>query len=396
MPHIFHMHQFFQILAGFFASSVRCALLLAFLCAPLLTAAPLAAADAYMVGFRTLGLWDAQSALRLDVNIWYPSTRPPRELNYAPWEILAARNGKAVEGRFPLLLLSHASSGTRFSHHDTAARLAAQGFVVAAPTHAEDCMDNMTLLFSRQQLESRTRELSASIDLLLRTPEIAESIDKERIGLLGFGAGGTAALLLGGALPDCTSWPDYCDKANPDDAYCNTWAQQRMDALCRSLPFTKSAADPRIKAVAIIAPSYGMLFSNAAFSFFYPPLLLITANADDINRPELHSEAIYRLFDKKPRHIVLENADAGALTAPCPDSLAAELPELCRSVSATERQNIHLIMDDALADFFLRYLGNSGNVPHIPPPPNLSPPPPAPPPAPPPPVSPPQRRRGRS
>ena len=55
------------------------------------------AADSYQVGFRTLGQWSADANLRLDVNIWYPSVRPPRTLNYAPWTVSAARNGKAVE-----------------------------------------------------------------------------------------------------------------------------------------------------------------------------------------------------------------------------------------------------------------------------------------------------------
>ena len=155
-----------------------------------------AAADSYQVGFRTLGQWSADTNLRLDVNIWYPSLRPPRELNYAPWTIAAARNGKPVEGRFPLLLLSHASPGTRFSYHDTAAWLASCGFVVAAPTHSQDCMDNMSLLFTWRQLETRAKELSSTIDLLLADQELAASIDKNRIGLLGFGTGGTAALQL--------------------------------------------------------------------------------------------------------------------------------------------------------------------------------------------------------
>ena len=37
-----------------------------------------AATDPYQVGFRTLGQWSADANLRLDVNIWYPSIRPPR------------------------------------------------------------------------------------------------------------------------------------------------------------------------------------------------------------------------------------------------------------------------------------------------------------------------------
>ena len=331
------------------------------------------AADSYQVGFRTLGQWSADTNLRLDVNIWYPSIRPPRELNYAPWTITAARNGKAVEGRFPLLLLSHASPGTRFSYHDTAARLASYGFVVAAPTHAQDCMDDMSLLFTWRQLENRTKELSGAIDLLLNDPELAASIDKNRIGLQGFGAGGTAALLLGGALPYCISWPDYCAKAGRQDIYCNRWARDRVDAVCRSLPLTKSLADPRIKAVAAVAPGFGMLFSPASFRYFHPPLLLIAAERDAMNRPGLHADAIARLMNGKARYMSLPDADTGALMSPCPESLAAELPELCRSVSPEERNVIHQRMDDALNDFFLHFLGSGKNLPTIPPPPDLTP-----------------------
>lgn len=333
------------------------------------------AADSYQVGFRTLGQWSADTNLRLDVNIWYPSVRPSRELNYAPWTITAARNGKAVEGRFPLLLLSHASPGTRFSYHDTATKLASYGFVMAAPTHAQDCMDDMGLLFTWRQLESRTKELSGTIDLLLKDPELVASIDKNRIGLVGFGAGGTAALLLGGALPDCISWPVYCAKAGRQDIYCNRWSSDRVNSICRHLPLTKSLADPRIKAVAAVAPGFGMLFSTASFRYFYPPLLLIAAERDAMNRPGLHTDAIARLMNGKARYISLPGADTGALMSPCPESLATELPELCRSVDPEERSVIHQRMDDALSDFFLHFLGNGKNLPIIPQPPDLTPPP---------------------
>ena len=62
--------------------------------------------------------------------------------------------------------------------------------------------------------------------------------------------------------------------------------------------------------------------------------------------------------------------------SPCPEALAAELPELCRSVSPEERRAIHRHMDDALSDFFLHVLGSGKNLPVIPPPPDLTPPPP--------------------
>lgn len=334
------------------------------------------AADTYMVGFRTLGQWSQDSGLRLDVSVWYPSVRPPRDLNYAPWEISAARSGKPVDGRFPLLLLSHDTAGTRFSYHDTAAWLASLGFVVAAPNHTADNMDNMDNLLTWRQLESRVDELSGTITLLLHDPEVEPSIDASRIGVIGFGAGGTAALLLGGALPDCDAWGAYCDKAAPNDMYCNAWARDRIDSLCKHLPLTKSLADTRVRAVAALAPGFGMLFSRRSFQWFYPPLLLVAAPDDSLNNTALHARRIFELMGRKPRWLSLPQADVGALMAPCPDSLAAELPELCRSVSEETRTAIHKRMKDALGDFFLHYLGSVRNLPHIPQPPDLTPPPP--------------------
>jgi predicted dienelactone hydrolase len=95
------------------------------------------------VGFKTLGPWQAQSNTRADLAVWYPAGRAPSELRYGPWTIKAARNAKELPGRFPLVVVSHDSPGTRFSHHGSAETLAKSGFVVAAATHHGDNMDDM-------------------------------------------------------------------------------------------------------------------------------------------------------------------------------------------------------------------------------------------------------------
>ncbi|MDR2056236.1 MAG: hypothetical protein LBQ10_10280 [Desulfovibrio sp.] len=344
-------------------------LLLLFSC--FVIAGPTSAAEFHQPGFRTLGQWRAEDRLRLDVNVWYPSVRSPRVLNYSPWEIVAALEGKPVEGRFPLLLLSHDSDGTRFSYHDTAARLASRGFVVAAVTHPSDSMYNMDSLFTLAQFRSRASELSATLDLLLESPQMAQGIDRNRVGIIGFGAGAAAALLLGGALPDCAGWPDYCGRVGSGDGYCNPWAKNRIDRLCAGLPLAASLADPRIKAIAAVAPGYGMLFGKDSFRYFYPPLLLIGAENDRINPPALHADALDALLNGRARHATLKNADAAALVAPCPESLKDELPELCRSVSSAGRNAIHQQLYGLLSDFFLYYLGSDKNLPLIPAPPDL-------------------------
>ncbi len=350
------------------------AIRLVILCCLLLCAlpAPLHAEDTYRVGLRTLGYWLPEEKVRLDVNVWYPTKWTPRELRFPPWRVEAARNADAAEGRFPLILLSHPSAATRFSFHDTAAWLAEHGFVVAAPTHARDCMRNMDQLHSWQQFTGRMTELRTLLDLLLSHEKLGKSIDPHRIGFLGYGAGGTTGLLLGGALPSCAPLDAYCAAAGPQDDYCHRWAANRLKKLCANLPLTVSPADTRIKVVAAVNPSHLMLFDQAGLRWFYPRLLLVSAGLDQDADSRLTTALAHQL-GSRARYLALPHADTGALLAPCPPSLTEELPELCLSVTPAERRQQQEHLRQELLAFFLHWLGNSENIPVIPNPPDLTP-----------------------
>lgn len=329
-------------------------------------AADAMAAGFYQPGFRTMGTWTEEPPIRVDLAIWYPAIRQPKDLNYPPWTIRGALNARPAEGKFPLLVLSHATPEDRFAHHNLAAWLARAGFVVAAPCHSRDYMDNMDDLFTWNQLDRRAREIAKAVEMTLSQKDLAAIVDRERIGLIGFGSGATAALLLGGAMPNCSGWRQYCKQAGQGDVYCSPWAKDRMAALCQGLPLAASMADPQFKAMAAIAPGYGMLFDAGSFSHFYPPLLLVSAGRDHFNAARLHCEPLAKLLGKRARFLELPDADAGALMAPCPPSLAAELPELCQSVSPQRREALHRELADALLTFFNHYLVNAKNLHAIP------------------------------
>ena len=61
---------------------VRSAVIMALLC--LFITVPALADNGYNPGFRTLGFWQQESGIRVDVNVWYPSVRAPRSLSYGP------------------------------------------------------------------------------------------------------------------------------------------------------------------------------------------------------------------------------------------------------------------------------------------------------------------------
>ena len=324
------------------------------------------------VSFKTMGFSDREKALRFDVNIWYPAKRgaKKRVLRYPPWEVEGASRIAPEPGSYPLILLSHPTSGNRFTYHNTAKELAQQGFVVAAPTHAMDNMDSMPSLCTWGQLDLRVREIAALIDWLLRDESLAEVIDKERIGFIGFGAGATTGLLLGGALPDCTDWQGFCAK-HENHMLCNSWARQRIDTkLCPSLPLRASPADTRIKAMAIVDPAYSMLFTRKGLQYFYPRLLL--GSTENTLDKDASSRLAGRL-QREPELLALEGADEGALMAPCPSPLMAELPEICRTAEPEAKARIHATLMQGVIGFFKKWLVEAEPGP-LPAPPDLTPP----------------------
>ena len=331
-------------------------------------------ADPYKVGFTAFSSCDTQTWTRMDIAVWYPteSKKKASTIPDLPVRFRAVRKAKPAEGTFPLILISHPSSGTRFSAYDTALDLAREGYVVAALTHPKDNLDHMPHAFSWDLLSERVADLSALIDVLLANETIAPAIDAERIGIAGFGNGAAAALIMGGALPSCSQWASYCpDTASSRDTYCNKWAKDRITTdICGRLPVKKSLADRRIKAVCAVKPGFPMLFPADSLRYFYPALLLVTPD-DDASE----FAGMEKRFQLPPEHLRLAVKPEGALQAPCPEDLATELPALCLSVKEDVRKELHAQFTAALIRFCNTHLKMS-EPKYIPEPPDLTPPPP--------------------
>ena len=79
--------------------------------------------------------------------------------------------------------------------------LAESGFIVAAPTHNGDNLKDPSEIGKPQWIPDRARQMKRVDDFLVTQWSEKASIDAHRIGVFGFSAGGTTALLnLGTAL----------------------------------------------------------------------------------------------------------------------------------------------------------------------------------------------------
>ena len=184
-------------------------LLSLFLFLPAWKAEALQGAQAINPGYRSLSFSLPSQHLLLKLSVWYPTRRKPANIKEGPWLFRAARNAPVLTGSWPLIVLSHDSTGTSLSHHDLAAFFASRGFIVAAPTHDHDNAYDMSLLFHDRELFLRALQIKSAVDFILEHPQIGPEIDRSRIAYLGFGMPSSAGLLLAGAHASSDGWHDF-------------------------------------------------------------------------------------------------------------------------------------------------------------------------------------------
>lgn len=322
-------------------------------------------------GFRCESLWLPDEQTKLDLAIWYPTLQKPTAINYGDWNLIVARGAKPLPGKYPAIILSHNSAGSRFSLHELATILAQKGFIVVAPTHQGDNADSMNLMFTKQQIVTRIHQINITINFLINDQELFDIIDTQKIGIIGVGTGGTIALLLAGAKLDPSGWWDYCQNIVPNslkellvldptisDTYCSSWVKPKMDILAQQIDPQTSYKNPRISAVISIAPSFGMLFSKDSLASICKPILLVEATNDFINIPKYHSQHIAKNLPEPHELSVLLEGSPSTLISACSDSLEQTLPEICSKDLDPTRSSIQIQIANTSEKFFINCFKN--------------------------------------
>lgn len=145
--------------------------------------------------------------------------RVPKMQRGAEGPIIAA-NPDSSDGKWPLMMLSHGLAGSPLGddYVQVIVRMAAEGYVVFAPFHADarysriklNTINDYFYVFSKypeiaEMQAIRPLGLKQGLDYFLSKPEYASTIDRDQI--VGFGAslGGMAMMLVQGAVMT-TSW----------------------------------------------------------------------------------------------------------------------------------------------------------------------------------------------
>ncbi len=320
----------------------------------------------WTAGFRTVGVWEQENALRLDVAIWYPSNRYPSRVEYGRHAFSVARNAKPAEGLFPIVLIVHGTGESRFRWHSLAGELAERGFIVVAPTFTGDNDYDMSNTMPPVQLFTKGQEAQAFLLWLQTYPDLQKNLDMSRIGLFGAGSGADAALLLAGASLDAGPWEGYCQRAQKvredmqidvlAEPYCQPWAREKMQDFVKSVQGGDfSYARLHVQALALAFPVYGMFFSQHSLQMVKAPTLMLGNSQDLVFLPSLHTEAIATLFPQAPSRYALTENDlpfvAGEHT-----QFFQEIMGVAKREDLAERKSNTFSVNQALVDFFVKHL----------------------------------------
>ncbi len=294
------------------------------------------------VGFTQIAIRDPQDK-PLEVAIWYPTDASPSFSVIGLSAQKVAPNAVVVGRDLPLIVISHGNSGMLSSHTDTAVALASAGFVVAAVTHTGDNARDDSYVGTPRWLIDRPRHLHVVLDYMLDEWPAHAQIDRARVGVFGFSAGGFSALVSVGGLPDLAQIASHC-QSQPEFA-CTLWKQLPSTPV----PTTAWIHDPRFKAAVVAAPGYGFAFEPDGLSQVTVPVQLWNG-ADDLNVPYQTNEAVVRrLLPTPPEYHAVPGAAHFAFLAPCPSWL---FPAICKDADGFDRVAFHRDFNSAVIAFY--------------------------------------------
>jgi predicted dienelactone hydrolase len=330
------------------------------------------AASPWNFGYRTIAVQDVLTAESFSVALWYPTPAAPAPLfvtgslslcrfpailcRWVAYEMPVAQNAPVAEGAFGVIVVSHGAGGMALLHRDLAMALAAQGYVVAAPTHPRGKGNDIS---GFGVWVGRPMQVSRVIDTVLENGELGSHIERERIGVVGHSNGGYTALAVAGAQPSTSAETAHC-REHPDDAkFCGYGGAAAREAK-REVGHLPELRDPRVRSIVLMAPNAAR-FTDDALARVTVPVLVYAAEKDDLTRVRYHAERLARALPQA-ECVVVRGAGHFSFIASFPTALKMVAGEGARDPDGFDRDALHEVMNREIVEFFNRTLRPGGDT----------------------------------
>lgn len=292
----------------------------------------------------------------LVVGLWYPSDQPAPDEPNTEFELAVALNAPLSGTNGGLILMSHGFGGWYAGHADTAAALADQGFVVAAPTHTGNTWSDMSSTIDQWALD-RPRHISRVIDHLLGDEDLKQTFDADKIGIYGFSAGGYTALGLIGGTPDFNQAMQHCSTPREETACADRMIETMHAANMHQLPLKAWGADKRIKAASIAAPGLGFAYSGDTLAGVEASVQLWSGQLDVQVPTNSNAQNIASNLPTEPETHWIDKATHFAfMTVSCREAFKQNDPDeykiICGDADGFDRYEFNRSMQIEMGRFF--------------------------------------------
>lgn len=305
------------------------------------------------VGYLHLQLADPLDSQPLSAIAFYPAAGQGSS-RIGPYRLEAQESLPPLRGRYPLLVLSHGNGGSPLAHHDMAIYLARHGFVVIAPWHLGDDDRDQSRHGTLSNLYGRPLQLSETIDAALHDSRLSRLLDHQRVGVIGYSAGGETALIMAGAQPSTQRLQDYCERFPADTDACS-----EPGGLLADRDDLAPLADDRVGAVLLLAPA-GLMFGRAELARVQAPVMLYAGSADRLLPLEHNAAALARKLPGSTEYRLVDGAGHFVFLSPCSTDQSALMPDICQDAAGVDRQRVHRQLNAEAARFFHRALSAGG------------------------------------
>jgi len=305
------------------------------------------------------------ATMPFDTVVFYPTEAPETPWRAGPFTVNASRDAPLVGNQsFPVVLLSHGRRGSPLSHRELATALAREGFVVVVPTHVGDASGFPGAKSQAQILIDRPRQADEALNAVLSNPRFAPHVDANRIGMIGYSAGGYTALILAGAQPNFPYAEAFCS-THDDPGSCGhrrTIASEAVSSSLASPAPTMSydlaawrpSVEPRLKALVLMDP-LAIMFDSAGLSAIRIPVLLYRPQSDTLLSAPRNALAVASGLPVTPQQQIVPGSHF-VFVDPCPPQIADEAAAICQDEVGVDRPAIHRQIEKKVADFLHAHL----------------------------------------
>jgi predicted dienelactone hydrolase len=309
------------------------------------------------VGEQTISYTDYSRERSLKTQVWYPTTEKDIKDTELPFLLSpTVKNATFVNKKYPLILLSHGTGGNRMSLAWLAIELAKNGYIVIAPDHWGNTLDNKIPEYFVRYWE-RPLDMSFLLSSFLQDKRFNNYVDSKRIATIGFSLGGYTTLALAGIELDCEMLKLNASSEQGRQEFTvpefGDLHKLVNNISCKEVPAT--LRDNRFKVHIALAPALGLGISGQNQNIT-TPILIIGANDDQIAPIETnglrYSKAIsgskfIKLAGKTGHYIFLNQGNP---------QLRQEESTYYQDDSTVDRQLLHLQISAEIRDYLSNHL----------------------------------------